>query len=389
MKNRAVTTWLAVCAAMVFSMIVAGGITRVSRAGLSITTWDPILGALPPLSHDAWRNAFERYRVSPEGMLVNHGIAFEDFRRLCLVEWGHRLLARVTGLVFVVPFVWFIVRRQLTWQRARSLVAIFVVGLAQGVMGWLMVASGLVSAPHVSPFRLAGHLLLAVGLLAALVWSALDPPRAMRSRATAFALVSAVVTIALGALMAGLHAGLVCSTFPTMNGAWIPEGLHVGYDAWTIHFAHRAAALVTASAALFAAARAWRRSTGLSIAVAASISTQIALGALVVARHVPAALAVTHQASGALLVVLLVALHGSSVVRSSRIRPRHDVSHGQAPGPTPRSSHAPHDSYEPAPASAHRRAGGSAPRVSRPLAPFLRALARAGDARRHRRRTNS
>jgi cytochrome c oxidase assembly protein subunit 15 len=312
MKSRAVTTWLTACAGMVLLMIVAGGVTRVSRAGLSITTWDPITGALPPLSAEAWRDAFERYRASPEGTLVNGGIAFHDFERLYLVEWGHRLLARMTGLVFVVPLVWFVARRQLPVRRVRVLVAILVAGLAQGVMGWLMVASGLVAAPHVSPFRLAGHLLLGVGLLGALTWSAIDPPSHARGRATAIAIASALVTVALGALMAGLHAGLVCSSFPTMNGAWIPDGLRVSYDAWTIHFAHRAAALVTATASIVAAASTWRRSLALSSAVVASVGAQITLGALVVTHHVPRVLAVAHQASGAILVVLLVALHAKN-----------------------------------------------------------------------------
>ena len=313
--NRAVTVWLAICAVMVFAMIVAGGITRVSRAGLSITTWDPIVGALPPLSGDAWRDAFARYRASPEGTLVNDAISFEGFRRLYLIEWGHRLLARVTGLVFFVPLVWFAARRALGPRRVRAIIAIVVFGLAQGLMGWLMVASGLVAAPHVSPLRLAGHLLLGVGLLGALVWSALDPPPGRRARSTAFMLAATAFTIALGALMAGVHAGLVCSTFPTMNGAWIPSTF--ASDAWTIHFAHRAAAAITATAALVAAVVTWKRARALASAVVACVGVQVALGALVVLEHVPPELAVIHQANAALLVVVGVALHAKSATFTS------------------------------------------------------------------------
>ncbi len=252
--------WLGACTLMVLAMIVLGGYTRVSRSGLSITTWDPILGALPPLGEEAWQSAFARYRASPEGTLVNAGMSLHDFQAIYLVEWGHRLLGRLIGLVLGVPLIALLVTRRWTLRRARPLLVVLVAGLGQGVLGWYMVASGLVDAPHVSPFRLTGHLVVGMALLAALAWSALEPSASRPVRISpggVIALVATFVTITLGALMAGYHAGLVCPTFPKMNGAWIPEGLRLSLaDAWTIHFAHRAAAFaVVAFALVFAGAR--------------------------------------------------------------------------------------------------------------------------------------
>jgi heme a synthase len=305
--------WLGVCTLMVLAMIVLGGYTRVSRSGLSITTWDPILGALPPLGEDAWREAFARYRASPEGTLVNAGMSLHDFQAIYLVEWGHRLLGRLIGLVLGVPLIALLVTRRWSLKRARPLLIVLVAGLGQGVLGWYMVASGLVDAPHVSPFRLTGHLVVGMALLAALAWSALEPSRPARiSRGAVFTLVAAFVAITLGALMAGYHAGLVCPTFPKMNGAWIPEGLRLSLaDAWTVHFAHRAAAFaVVAFALVFAGAR-FRgsiRERALALSLAACAVLQLTLGALLVVQHVPPALAVIHQGNAGVLVLLLVAL---------------------------------------------------------------------------------
>ena len=313
-RPRAVSIWLVVCTALVFAMIVLGGITRVTRSGLSITTWDPILGVVPPTSDAAWRGAFERYQASPEGAALAGAIDLARFRELYLVEWAHRLLARVTGLAVALPLAVFIARKRIDARLARALGGIVALVVAQGTLGWLMVASGLVDRPYVSPFRLAGHMLLGVTLLAALAWLAFEPVAARTASgaraATVVALGAAFVTVGLGALMAGFHAGLVCSTFPTMDGAWIPR-LRASDWARTIHFAHRLAALVLASTALAAAALAQRGSRAarrLSGALLAGLVLQVALGALLVLHRVPPALAVAHQANGALVVVGLVGL---------------------------------------------------------------------------------
>ncbi len=307
--------WLAVCTVMVLAMIMLGGWTRISRSGLSITTWDPILGAIPPIGDAAWREAYDRYRASPEGTLVNAGMSLADFQSIYLVEWAHRLLGRLIGVVFGVPLIVLLVRRKMTLRQAAPLLFVMGAGLAQGVLGWWMVASGLVAAPHVSPFRLTGHLVVGMGLLAALAWCTLEAGatrEARISRSAAASLAVTFVAVALGALMAGYHAGLLCPTFPTMNGAWIPSGLRFSLgDAWTIHFAHRAAALVVVTCALALAAlrfRGSRRQRALATATLSCAALQITLGAFVVMQHVPRALAVIHQGNAGVLVVLMVAM---------------------------------------------------------------------------------
>ncbi len=227
----------------------------------------------------------------------------------------------MTGLVFGVPLVIFVVRGGLGTRRARGLFVVLGVGIAQGALGWYMVASGLADEPHVNPFRLAGHLLLGMTLLGALVWSATtrttyDPPPRGALAATALSLAMSALAIAFGALMAGHHAGFMCWTFPTMNGAWLPPGLQfsplgIAEDAWTIHFTHRLLALLVATSVLIAAAVWWggsRRQRLISTAATGCVALQGTLGALLVIRHVPQVLAVLHQATAAMLVVCLVAL---------------------------------------------------------------------------------
>lgn len=321
---NAVGVWLAACVAVVFAMIVVGGATRLARAGLSITTWDPVTGVVPPLGDAAWHAALDRYRHSPEGRLVNEAMTLEEFRGIYLLEYGHRLLGRVVGLVLVGPLVYFAARRRLGWRRAGQLVGVLALGAGQGVLGWYMVASGLVDEPHVSPYRLASHLVVGMMLLSWLAWNAateLFPPRAtqLRGGARKAAIVSALlafVTVAYGGLMAGHHAGLLCSTFPKMNGAWVPPGARFGApaalveDAWTVHFLHRALALSLAVAVATTCVMAWRtgleRLRLLGLAALLVVVAQIALGALLVVGDVPALLASLHQANGALLLVLLV-----------------------------------------------------------------------------------
>ncbi len=323
MRKR-VGIWLAACALLVFAMIVVGGVTRLTRSGLSITTWDPVTGVLPPIGAEAWHEAFGRYQASPEGLRVNVHMTLEEFRGIYYVEWAHRLLGRITGFVVAVPLVVFLLRRELTLRRALPVIALLALGAAQATLGWYMVKSGLVSEPRVSPFRLAAHLLVGMTLLGWLVWSSYGELVSSREdlgapsrRAATVALAATALAIGYGALMAGNHAGLLCSTFPTMNGEWLPAQVRLASpsawldDAWTIHFVHRALAFVVLSSVLTTVRLVWtgpprvRALAGLLLFVVAS---QITLGAWVVLRHVPLPLAALHQANAAALVVILVAL---------------------------------------------------------------------------------
>jgi len=179
--RRQVAAWLLVCAALVFAMVVVGGVTRLTHSGLSIVEWQPLVGTLPPLSHSDWETLFAKYRETPEFTKVNFGMDLEGFKRIFWWEYFHRLLGRLIGVAFFVPFVWFAVRRRIPPGHAGALAAIFVLGGLQGAMGWYMVQSGLVDDPRVSQFRLTAHLGLALAIFAAMFWAGLslaDPQRA-------------------------------------------------------------------------------------------------------------------------------------------------------------------------------------------------------------------
>src|SRR5262249_7427687 len=258
-----VAIWLLVCCALVFAMVVVGGITRLTHSGLSIVEWQPIVGAVPPLDDDAWREAFRKYQDTPQFRQVNPHMDLDGFKRIFWCEYVHRPLGRAIGAAFLLPLVWFAahgrVSRELTWKLA----GIFALGGLQGAMGWYMVQSGLVDDPRVSQYRLAVHLSLALAIYAAMLWTALGllAPRtggATASRGThrfALGLAALVFAMALsGALVAGIRAGLAYNTFPLMNGHLVPPGMFV-IDPWylnffgnvaTVQFDHRAIAWLLA-----------------------------------------------------------------------------------------------------------------------------------------------
>ena len=325
--SRAVGAWIFTCAALVLAMVVVGGVTRLTRSGLSITEWRPVTGALPPLSPAAWTEEFAKYQRSPEFLLVNRSMTLEGFKSIFLVEWFHRLLGRFVGVAVLLPLGWFAAKGRLSRRRIAQLGGIFALGGLQGFVGWFMVASGLVNEPHVSHYRLTVHLLMALGILAALVWAGLDElrgerngpaPRTFAHAAVATLVALVVVTITWGGFMAGLHAGLAAPTFPTMNGQWIPSALPAGGRAvfenpLTVHFLHRALAYLTALVAAVAAVSVLREDPTpaarlASRAVLAVVAMQVLLGALTVLRYVPVSLASMHQANGALLLACAVAL---------------------------------------------------------------------------------
>ncbi len=298
-------------------MVVVGGLTRLTRSGLSIVEWRPITGVLPPLGAEAWAAEFTRYQGSPEFRLVNHAMTLDEYRSIFFVEWAHRLLGRVTGLAILAPLAWFAWARRLTPQvlRAAKLAALLVI--VQGVAGWLMVKSGLVDVPRVSHLRLAVHLILAFLLFALLLDTALGALGVARGeggppRRAWVALAAVLVTATWGAFVAGLHGGLACSTFPTMNGAWLPWPLASPIsDGFTAQLAHRVLALTTLIVAVVGALGAsreggWQRKVSRSLVVA--VLLQGSLGAMVVVSHVPLALAATHQVTALVVLGFAVAL---------------------------------------------------------------------------------
>ncbi len=318
--QRAIGAWLMLCAAFVLAMTVVGGLTRLTRSGLSIVEWKPITGVLPPLSDDEWQAEHEKYQQSPEGRLVNHAMDVEGFQEIFLVEWAHRLLGRVTGFVVLLPFLFFLATRRLRGRKALRVLAIFALGGLQGFLGWFMVQSGLVDEPRVSHYRLAMHLSLALVILGALVWSALDELRGqsrtvengLRPFAWGTLVVTALTTV-WGAFMAGLHAGHVAPTFPDMNGTYLPSFSSIVSDAVGVHFTHRILAWCTAlgvfmTFAMTRVAPCPPRARTFASLLLVLVGVQVALGALTVLHHVPIALAACHQANGALLVACAVAL---------------------------------------------------------------------------------
>jgi cytochrome c oxidase assembly protein subunit 15 len=327
-RSRAVAVWLLCVAFLVLAMIVVGGATRLTGSGLSITQWKPVTGAIPPLSAADWASEFALYKTIPQYALLNVGMSLEQFKAIYWWEWSHRLLGRLLGAVFFVPFVWFAVRREIPRRLVLRLAVIFVLGALQGLVGWWMVASGLAERVSVAPERLMVHLGLAFALLAALVWTALDAwagwarqtlPSPWAKGALMLALLI-YVQILLGALVAGNHAGLVYNDWPLMNGRLFPDH-YFGADLWAtlahvqgaVQLHHRLLAYFVTVVAIVMAGRA-RRSSYLApeskmliAGVATGVVLQVALGVATLMAHVPVALGVAHQLVAALLFGLSIA----------------------------------------------------------------------------------
>lgn len=316
LRPRAIANWLLSVAALVFLMVVVGGITRLTESGLSITEWKPVSGALPPLSQADWEHAFALYKATPEYQQVNQGMSLADFKFIFFWEWFHRLLGRLIGLAYALPFAWFAIRRAIPRGYGWRLTALLALGAFQGAIGWWMVESGLSVRTDVSHFRLAVHLMTALFIMAGLIWTALDlrqlehvagaRPARLRLSVAGLLLVL-VVQILFGAWTAGLNAGLAANDWPLMNGRLFPqiEGslLHnLANDPFLIHWVHRWWAWVTV-AALVVLARMVRKTDRMaSIALHSAFGTQFLLGIATVMTSVNIVLAVLHQAVGALVV---------------------------------------------------------------------------------------
>jgi cytochrome c oxidase assembly protein subunit 15 len=307
-------------------MVVVGGVTRLTHSGLSIVEWQPLVGAIPPLSEADWLQLFAKYQRTPEFQKVNFDMDLAGFKSIFWWEYFHRLLGRGIGVVFLLPMLWFVLRRAIERPLAWKLAGVFVLGGLQGAMGWYMVKSGLVDDPRVSQFRLTAHLGLALLIFAALLWIALDlliPRRESspsRFGGAALALVAVVFLMALtGGFVAGIRAGKAYNTFPLMNGHWVPPEIlmlepwwtNFFYNMATVQFVHRSIAWLLAIAVPLLWWRVVREVADFRARLAchtlvAALAAQIALGIATLLLQVPVALGAAHQ--GGAVIVLAAAL---------------------------------------------------------------------------------
>ena len=322
-QPRSLSNLLFAVAAMVFAMVVIGGITRLTESGLSITEWQPIVGAVPPLSQAEWQHAFDLYKQTPQYLEVAGpaGMTLSGFKFIFFWEWVHRLLGRVIGLVFFLGVGWFAVKREIPSGFGWRLAALFILGGLQGAVGWFMVMSGLEGRTEVSPYRLSAHLLFALFLMSALIWTALDlrdrdarPARLTGWGAAALAIL--FIQLMLGAWVAGFRAGYVSNSWPLMDGHFVPEGIDwsrgagfaLTHDLYLLHFMHRWWAWVVVAVLVLFARRVKKveGARAASIAIHSAFGTQVILGILTVLSGIAIWLAVLHQATGTLLLAATV-----------------------------------------------------------------------------------
>jgi cytochrome c oxidase assembly protein subunit 15 len=334
-RPMALVYWLCGVALLVFAMVVVGGITRLTESGLSITEWQPITGIIPPLTDAGWAEEFRKYQQIPEYIEITGpaGMTLAQFKFIYFWEWVHRLLGRVIGLAFALPLLWFWLRGAIPAGYRLRLAALLVLGGLQGAIGWWMVSSGLAERTDVSHFRLSVHLLLALFILGALIWTALDLRQYARGhiqRARLTGLGGGValilfVQLLFGAWVAGLNAGLASDSWPLMQGRLVPQvdwslglGWLLTHDPFLLHWAHRWWAWVAVAALIVLARRVRRLDRRASLAIHSAFGLQILLGIATVVSGVDITLAVLHQAVGALVVASTawgMHLHGRAPAR--------------------------------------------------------------------------
>ena len=347
--RRAVALWLLLCAAMVFAMVVVGGVTRLTHSGLSIVEWQPLVGTIPPLSPPDWEALFAKYRETPEFRLVNFDIDLDGFKQIFWWEYAHRLLGRVIGVVFLTPFLWFLARGRLDRPLAWRLAGVFTLGALQGVLGWYMVQSGLIDDPRVSHFRLTAHLGLALAIFAAELWIALGllaPVERGRGAGASFPFAVSIAGVVFvmavsGAMVAGLRAGSAYNTFPLMTGHLVPPEIlalepwwkNFLYNMAMVQFVHRSIAwLLIVVVPLFwwrmrAAQLGPRQRLSCHLLVAA-LALQVTLGVATLVLAVPVVLAAAHQAGAVLL--LAIALWAANLLRAPQEAPHARVASSHA-----------------------------------------------------------
>ncbi len=327
MQNKAIVIWLLSGAILILVMVVIGGITRLTGSGLSIVEWNVISGTLPPLSDAAWQSAFEKYKQFPEYQKLNAGMSLQEFKHIFYWEYSHRLLGRIIGLVFILPFLYFLLTKKFTGWLLKRLLLILILGMAQGLMGWLMVKSGLVDNPHVSHFRLAAHLLLALTLIGVILFTAADLSTNNKTdtatpelrKPSILVLAGILLQIILGAFVAGLKAGFSYNTYPLMNGEILPAHLLDGTLTFAdlmengvlMQFLHRWFAI----AVLFLIIWFWNKTLKSNAAnntknlvsiLLLTAFVQVGLGIITLVLAVPLSMGVIHQVVAAILFAFAV-----------------------------------------------------------------------------------
>ncbi len=325
-SQTSIAVWLLICCALVFAMVIVGGVTRLTGSGLSIVEWQPIVGTIPPITQEDWEVLLEKYRQIPQYEEVNKGMTLDEFKGIFWWEYFHRLLGRLIGLVYFIPFVYFIVRKRVDRVLGLKLLGIFVLGGLQGLMGWYMVMSGLADNIYVSQYRLTAHLGLAFIIYAAMFWVAtglLSPASGHQSdsasvrglRRYALALTTLIFIMVLsGGLVAGIHAGKAYNTFPLMDGYLIPPAMFV-LEPWyrnffdnmtTVQFDHRLIAWLL----MFSIPYFWFKARQLPLSTSTRVAChlllvmlviQVGLGITTLLLSVPLTFAAAHQVGAVLL----------------------------------------------------------------------------------------
>lgn len=328
-QDRAVAFWLLLCCGLVFSMVVLGGFTRLTGSGLSMVDWRPLVGVLPPMSDVEWQRVFELYQQSPEFQKVNSHMGVSEFKSIFWLEYLHRLLGRTIGIVFLAPFLFFVIKGYIQKSEWLKYLLMFILGGMQGLLGWYMVKSGLVDVPHVSQYRLTAHLVAAFLIYAYMLWVAMSllfpatPGAAAHPwyRRTLSLAVLTSVTIVSGGFVAGLKAGKIYNTFPKMGDDWLPPGLMALDPFWrnlfdntaTVQFDHRWLATVTFIAIVaywFKARKADlpKRARPAVNALLHTSALQVVLGISTLLMAVPVVLGAAHQAVAMLLFTVMLYL---------------------------------------------------------------------------------
>ncbi len=324
--QKKICLWLACCALLIGAMVVAGGYTRLSGSGLSITQWKPLHGFIPPLGQAEWEEEFAGYRQIPQYVRINAHMTLEEFKSIFWPEYWHRVLGRIIGIAFLIPFLIFLKRGSIRGKLVIQLIGIFALGALQGCIGWYMVSSGLSELTHVSHLRLMLHLGMAFLILALIIRIilALSLPRIGTALpgsivpCFSFLCILIYAQILMGAMLAGLHGGLIYNSFPTMDGQWMHADVFNSYESWFnniafIQFAHRWLAMVLGLGILGGAIyyRCWLFKPPFilfSIGLITAVILQITLGVFTLLYQTPLPLALLHQSGGLLLFCCAIAL---------------------------------------------------------------------------------
>lgn len=334
-NSKKIGIWFFTGALMVFLILVIGGITRLTQSGLSIVEWRPVTGVMPPLSDTDWMIEFDKYRQSPEYQQINAGMSLDQFKFIYFWEYLHRLLARALGIVFIVPFIWFLVKKQITSRQIKQSLILVLLGIIQGFMGWYMVASGLVDIPYVSPYRLTAHLLLAFSIFGTCVWFGIE---AYKNKITASESLSMskesqanllkwilatfillTLQISWGALVAGHKAGYIFNTYPLMNGYFIPGNAMDLKPLWynfvgnpgMVQFIHRTLGIVLLVVSIATGLKITKNINDFRVLQYATyfmllMGIQVVFGIITLLLRVPVILGVVHQAFAMILFSLLI-----------------------------------------------------------------------------------